>query len=253
VSEREPIFNAPGIVVAVLGAFVAVHLVVHRLLPEARLDELLAFNPARLGNGADAIAGGQAWAATQFVTHVFVHGDVTHLLINSAWFLAFATPVARRVGSVRFLAFFLLCGIGGALLYLPFNSAPMVGASGAISGLMGAAIRFLLLPLIRGDAEALAGDAQRAPLLSLGAALADRRILIAVAAWTLLNVLVAWAAPYFLGEQSIAWEAHLGGFFTGLLTFGLFDRTPPVHHNSAPAELSPCAPPRKPFTMTVGD
>ena len=69
-----------------------------------------------------------------------------HLLINSAWFLAFATPVARRIGPVRFLAFFLLCGVGGALLYLPFNSAPMVGASGAISGLMGAAMRFLFFP-----------------------------------------------------------------------------------------------------------
>ena len=235
-SEREPIFNAPGIVVAVLGAFVAIHLA-RSLLPEEageQLIELLAFIPARLGSRAGAIAGGQAAAVTQFVTHVFVHGDLTHLLINSAWFLAFATPVARRVGSGRFLAFFLLCGIGGALLYLPFNSPPMVGASGAISGLMGAFLRFLFLPLGQGDAEALAGDAQRAPLLSLGASLSDRRVLLAVAGWTLINVLVAWAAPYFLGERSIAWEAHMGGFFTGLLTFGLFD--PKVHQDSASAE-----------------
>jgi membrane associated rhomboid family serine protease len=109
----------------------------------------------------------------------------------------------------------------------------MVGASGAISGLMGAALRFLFLPLSRSDMEGLAGDAKRAPLLGLATSLSDRRILFAIAGWTLLNVLVAWAAPYFLGERSIAWEAHLGGFFAGFLTFGLFDPTPAVHQESA--------------------
>jgi len=238
VREREPIFNAPGVVLAVLGAFVAVHGARRAFLSDEvdhQLLQLLAFDPARLGSEAADIAGGQAAAIAQFVTHAFLHLDLTHLVINSAWFLAFATPVARRLGFVRFIAFFVLCGIGGALLFLLFNSGRMVGASGAVSGLMGAVLRFLYHPLSRGDAEALAGDAGRAPLLSLLASLADRRILIAVAAWTLLNILVAWAAPYVLGEH-IAWEAHLGGFFTGLLTFGLFDPKPPVHHDSAPAE-----------------
>lgn len=238
--EREPIFNAPAIVAAVLGAFAAVHLVRQYLVyfvseaADDRLVELLAFSPARLSTGGTT--GGPAAAASQFVTHVFVHGDFTHLLINSAWFLAFATPVARRIGTVRFLAFFLLCGVGGALLYLPFNDALMVGASGAISGLMGAALRFLLVPLSERDVEALAGDAQRAPLMSLAASLRDRRVLIAIAGWMLLNLLFAWVAPNLLGERSIAWEAHVGGFLTGLFTFGWFDPKPPVHHDSAPAE-----------------
>jgi membrane associated rhomboid family serine protease len=240
VREREPIFNAPAIVTAVLGAFLAVQLVRQYLLffesnaADAWLVRLLAFAPARFG-GLDMV-GGPATVATQFVTHVFTHADFMHLLLNSAWFLAFATPVARRIGSVRFLAFFLLCGVGGALLYLPFNSDLMVGASGAISGLMGAAIRFLLVPLSERDMEALAsGDAQRAPLMSLAASLRDRRTLLAITGWTLLNLLAAWAAPVVLEERSIAWEAHLGGFFAGLLTFGLFD-TSPVHHSSASAE-----------------
>lgn len=230
--EREPIFNAPAVVVALLGAFVAMHLVRSLLLSDQaddRLIALLAFEPGRPG-----LAG-----ASQFVTHVFVHGDVMHLVINSAWFLAFATPVARRLGTARFLAFFFLCGIGGALFYLAFsyhelNAARMVGASGAISGLMGAVLRFLFVPLSQNDVEALAGDADRAPLLGLGAALSDRRILLAIGGWTLLNLVVAWAA--LMGEYSIAWQAHLGGFFTGLFTFGLFDPKPPVQHDSAPAE-----------------
>jgi membrane associated rhomboid family serine protease len=72
--------------------------------------------------------------------------------------------------------------------------------------------------------------------LSLSAALTNRRIVIAIAVWTLLNVLAAWGAQAILQEMKIAWEAHLGGFFTGLLTFGLFDPKAPVHPDSAPAE-----------------
>jgi membrane associated rhomboid family serine protease len=228
VSERQPIFNAPGVVVALLGAFLAVFLAVdpeYGLLPDetrAELFELLAFQPLRLGHNGYALPGDGLAGVTQFLTHMFVHGDWVHLAINSAWFLAFATPVARRLGWARFLAFFLLCGIGGALLFLGFNDQPMVGASGAVSGLMGAALRFLFLPLLGHDFEALAG-VRRPALLGLYQTFTNRRILIAIAAWTLLNVVVALAAPTLFEGRNIAWEAHIGGFFTGLLTFGLFD------------------------------
>jgi membrane associated rhomboid family serine protease len=241
VSQRQPVFNAPTVVFVVLGAFLAVFVAAdpeYGFLPDGpkgQLLDILAFLPERLGPSAGGYPGGRTAGATQFVTHLFVHGDLTHLAINAAWFLAFATPVARRLGTARFLAFFFLCGIGGALLFLPFNSAPMVGASGAISGLMGAALRFLFVPLSDGDHEALSGAGRRPPCLSLSASLTDRRILIAIAFWTLLNMLAAWGAQAILEERNIAWEAHLGGFFTGLLTFGLFDPKPPVHPDSAPA------------------
>jgi membrane associated rhomboid family serine protease len=243
VSQRQPVFNAPAVVVALLGAFVAVH-VVRTLLPDDvdnRLVDLLAFSGERLMPGA-SLPGGRVAAVTQFVTHIFVHGDWAHLGINCAWFLAFATPVARRIGTWRFLAFFLVCGIGGALLFLPLNpDAAMVGASGAISGLMGAALRFLFLPMNAGDADALAGDVHP-PLLSLSRSLTDRRILIAIVGWTLINLLAARASQSILQERSIAWEAHLGGFFTGFLLFGLFDR-PPAPREPAPPPLGDEAPP----------
>ncbi len=228
-SERQPIFNAPGVVLAVLGAFLAVFLAtdpVWGLLPEqtrGRWLALLAFFPERLGDGAGSFPGGSLAAGTQFVTHIFVHGDPMHLALNSAWLLAMGTPVARRLGPVRFLAFFLLCGIGGALLFLPFNDAPMVGASGAISGLMGGVLRFLFGPLTDGEPEPLASKAGHADLLSLRDTLTDRRILVAIGAWVVLNIAAALALPAILDGVSIAWEAHLGGFFTGLLAFGLFD------------------------------
>jgi membrane associated rhomboid family serine protease len=232
VSERQPIFNVPGVVVAVLGAFLAVFLAAdptYGLLPDQTrgwLLALLAFFPGRLGEDAGMYPGGQVAGLTQFVTHALAHADFVHLAVNSAWFLAFGTPVARRLGAVRFLAFFALCGIGGALLFLLLNGAPMVGASGAISGLMAAAFRFLLVPISEGGTEALAGEMSQPPRLSVAETLSDRRILIAIAAWGILNVLAALAAPYLFEGWNIAWEAHLGGFLTGLLTFGLFDPGP---------------------------
>jgi membrane associated rhomboid family serine protease len=201
---------------------------------DAWLTALLAFIPARLTGMAHELPGGEIASITQFVTHQFLHGDVTHLLINSAWFLAFGTSVARRTGPVGFVAFFLLCGIAGAALYAALSSNPlsmMAGASGAVSGLMGAAVRFLLRPLREGDADAIAGKTRRPPLTGLRSMLADRRVWVVVTGWTLLNLLMAWAAAGLLGGMDIAWEAHLGGFFMGLLAYGLFDHPPPVHHD----------------------
>lgn len=241
VSERQPIFNVPGVVVALLGSFVAVHVVCY-LLPDeqsAWLTAVFAFIPARLTGMAHELPGGDVASATQFVTHIFVHGDLTHLAVNSAWLLAFGTPVARRIGGVRFLVFFMLCGVAGALVYSAFSRdalSMMVGASGAISGLMGAAFRFLFQALRTGDTESLAGETRRPPLMSLAATLRDRRILLAVAGWTVLNIVLAWGSSGLMDGANIAWEAHLGGFYMGWLTFGVFDRSPPIQHNAALAE-----------------
>ena len=218
-----------------LGIFVAVH-VLRYLLPDeqsAWLTAALAFVPARLTGMARDLPGGDVAIYTQFVTHLFVHGDLTHLLINSAWLLAFGSPVARRTGTVRFLCFFLLCGIAGALFYAAVSSnslSMMVGASGAISGLMGGAFRFLFQALRDGDPAALADETDMPPLMSLRAAATDRRVLLAIAGWTVLNTVFAWGAAGLVDGASIAWEAHLGGFYMGFLTFGLVDR--PERHSS---------------------
>jgi membrane associated rhomboid family serine protease len=232
VSHREPIFNVPGVVLGLLVVFLGVHLVRY-LLPEAEdtwLTAALAFIPARLGGLAADLPGGRPAAVTAFVTHQFVHGDLAHLLINSAWLLAFGTPVARRTDPVRFLAFFLLCGIAGAVLYLAVNGPIpilVVGASGAISGLMGAAFRFLFRGMENGGPRALA-DSRAIALMTLGETLRDRRIVMAIAGWTILNVVLAWGAVGLTEAAGIAWEAHLGGFYAGILLYGLFDRPRPV-------------------------
>ena len=242
VSQREPIFNVPGVVLGLLAAFFAVHLLRWALPAEeyAWLTTALAFIPARVGGMAADLPGGRIAAVTAFVTHQFVHGDLAHLLINSAWLLAFGTPVARRTDPVRFLAFFFITGIAGALLYLAVNGnvpVMVVGASGAISGLMGAAFRFLFRSIADGGPLGLA-NSRSTPLMPLAETLSDRRILMAVAGWTALNVLLALGASGLTEAAGIAWEAHLGGFYAGLLLYGFFDRPPVVgdEDDAAPAE-----------------
>jgi len=225
--RRQPIFNVPGVVLWLLALFFAVHLVRYLLSPEQDLwlTVAMAFIPARLGGHGGGLPGGEVAVVTSFITHLFIHGDLTHLLINSAWLLAFASPVARRIDAVRFLSFFFLTGAIGALTYYFINGpvlVPVVGASGAISGLMGAAFRFLF----RGFAGGADAGMRGVPLMSLMEALRDRRVLIAIGVWTVLNVMQAWGTVLVTEAAGIAWEAHLGGFFSGLLLYGFFERVP---------------------------
>lgn len=232
---RQPIFNVPGVVLALIGAFVALHVVRSFLPPEQDtwLTAALAFIPARASGAGEMLPGGEIASITSYVTHVFVHGDITHLLINCAWLLAFGSPVARRTGAIRFLAFFFLCGAAGALFYLVVNGRVeilLIGASGAISGLMGAAFRFLFAGFDAG--VAFGASARHQPLTTLKDTLSDQRVLLAIAGWTILNLLLAWGATGLTEAAGIAWEAHVGGFFAGLLLYGFFDRPPPVEDDA---------------------
>lgn len=196
------------------------------------LTMLLAFIPARFGPEVLDLPGGVAARYTSFVTHLFVHGDWMHLTVNTAWLLAMGTPVARRTQPTAFLALYLLCGIAGAAFYWLLNGpvvALLVGASGAISGLMGAAFRFLYRGLDLGP-RGFADATRYVPLATLSEAVRDRRIVTSIIVWSLLNVLLAFGAAGLTDAGGIAWQSHLGGFFTGFLLYGWFDRpaAPPL-------------------------
>jgi len=230
-SRHEPIFNVPGVVLALLVACAAVH--GGRQLISANDNDwwtaALAFIPARFGPLYEDLPGGGLARFTSVLTHLFVHGDLTHLAVNGAWLLAFGTPVARRTRVVGFLGLFALCGAAGALLYLAFHGREvtlLIGASGAISGLMGAAFRFLYNGLDEGP-RGFADATRFAPLSSLADTLRDRRVMTSVVIWSVLNVLLAFGAAGLTDMGGIAWEAHIGGFFAGLLLYGWFDRPPP--------------------------
>lgn len=227
---RQRIFNAPTVVVTMLAVLLAVHGVRELLAEETSLwwTIALAFVPARFVGLTNDIPGGDIATVTSFLTHALVHGDALHLTINCAWLLAFGSAVARRVGAIRFLGLFAGSAVAGALLYLAMNGdaktlAIMVGASGAISGLVGGAFRFLFSAMAADDPDGIGAAATWVPAMPLAAMVRDRQSCIAVAAWMVINLVFALTGPLFGWASAIAWEAHLGGFLFGLLAFSAFD------------------------------
>jgi membrane associated rhomboid family serine protease len=140
-------------------------------------------------------------------TYMFLHGGWMHLLGNM-WFLwIFGVHVEEDMGSGRFLAFYLICGVAAALCHFYFSRrslVPLVGASGAISGVLGAYL--ILYP--------------RARIMTLAPLLVFVRI-FAVPAWVFLLVwigLQGFARAMTPAGQAagVAYLAHLGGFASGL-------------------------------------
>lgn len=150
-THSEPIFNVPAVVTATIAVLVLVHAVRTFVLdPEQDVEVLLLFSfiPARydmtlLTQGA--VPGGLGAEIWTFVSYALLHGSWTHLALNSVWLLAFGTPVARRFGALRCIAFFAVTAAAGAAMHLATHAnafVPMIGASASISGFMAAAMRF---------------------------------------------------------------------------------------------------------------
>jgi len=245
--KREPIFNIPPIVMAVLAALVIIHLVRTFVLSEQQDIEFLlsfAFIPARYGGSVaidDALPGGGADIWT-FVTYALIHANWLHLGVNAIWLLPFGTAVARRFGTYRFLAFLAVTAAAGAAVHLITHAGeqfPMIGASAAISGTMAAAMRFAFQ---RGGPLTLIGRADagayRVSALPLRDVLSDARVVLFLVVWFGINILFgAGPLPITGSEQPVAWEAHIGGFLAGLLLFSWFDPTPDLRPNDDSAAV----------------
>lgn len=196
---REPAFKAPTIVLLLALSMPALFFMQERL-PDMGLS--LALYPTRVMDGE--------WAG--LATSMFLHGDWAHAIMNAVAALAFATPVARMLrggsGAATFFAFYIVCGVLSAVGYVlvhPTGLSPVVGASGAVFGLIGASTRII-------------GPGLVLPLL-------HRRVLTASAVWMGLNLVVGFVGLSASGVGArIAWEAHAAGFMVGLLGVGLLGR-----------------------------
>ena len=234
VQPRQPILNIPPVVVAVLVALGVVHAVRLWLLSDDDdrvLVWTLAFVPARYDSSAltdGLLPGGSGADIWTFFTYALVHADLTHLAVNAIWLLAFASPLARRFGTWRFLLFFALTIAAGAVAHLITHAgelAPTIGASAGVSGTMAAAARFAFEPGGPLDMRRDFGDdPDRVPAAPLMVALRNPRVVTFLAVWFGLNLLFGLGSWNLTADnQSVAWEAHVGGFLAGLLLFSFFD------------------------------
>jgi len=153
--------------------------------------------------------------ASHLVTSMFLHGSWMHLLGNM-WFLwIFGNNVEDSMGRTRFIAFYLLCGLAAAIGQVvtdPASAAPMVGASGAISGVMGGYL--ILYPNVRVFT-----------LVPLGFFITS----MALPAWVMLGYwffvqFVSGLASFGGGMGGVAFWAHIGGFVAGVALVKLFAR-----------------------------
>jgi membrane associated rhomboid family serine protease len=236
-SPREPIFRLPGSVTVLVGALFAIHAIRVALPFDLEQKALWAFGfvPARYDHSLDLanFPGGYGAAVWSFVSYALLHADLSHIGFNVLWLLPFGSAVAWRFGAARFFLFLAVTAIAGALAHLVTHQheiAPMIGASAAVSGTMAAAIRFAFqrgsyLSFRRRDASADA--AARVPALPLWRALQNSRVIAFLAVWFGINIIFGIGAIGISGTvQSVAWQAHIGGFVVGLLTFSLFDPVP---------------------------
>jgi membrane associated rhomboid family serine protease len=232
-STRQPVFNLPAVVTSLIAVLVAIQAGRDYLLgvmENVRLIVAFAFVPLRETTTQVLIdtpwmdSGARIWT---FLTYAFLHGGWGHVLINCLWLAAFGTPVARRFGATRFLLYSAVGAVGGAALHLaiyPHDQTPLVGASAAISAMMAGACRFAFQE--SGPMWSLGIDRYRQPAAPLGAVLRDTRVLVFIGVWFGVNLLFGITNGGGLSSSAIAWEAHIGGFVAGLVTFRFFDPVP---------------------------
>ena len=147
------------------------------------------------------------------VTYMFMHGGFFHLVGNMLFLWVFGDNVEDAMGHVRFLMFYIICGVFAGLAHswiLPDSEIPLIGASGAVAGVISAYL--MLHPKVKVWVLAL----WRIPLRISAA--------WALGFWILLQLFNAFAAK----DDNVAWWAHVGGLVAGALLI-LFMRRPGVH------------------------
>lgn len=196
---KEPMFNIPFLPMLAAVGLVALYAVQGDVNQAANI---LGFRPVDLEQGH----------YTGLLTHMIVHGSWMHVIMNSVGIIAFGAPVARDlsrgVAPLAWIVLFIVCGVAGALGYAAFNmgsTIPVVGASGALFGLIGASLRLM------------AGPGILIPLF-------HPLVLRSAIAWLAVTVLVGMAGGFLAGDSArVAWEAHLFGFIAGIILIG------PIH------------------------
>ncbi|WP_291322816.1 rhomboid family intramembrane serine protease [Desulfonatronospira sp.] len=204
----------PYTVIGLIGVNALIFLYTISLSPEQlnRVFHLYGLVPARFTQ--------PEWAAWMgypevgfytLITYMFLHGGFWHFIINSWMLWIFAVNIEYVMGSLRFLLFYIVCGVAALGAHMIFNLSspvPVVGASGAIAGVMGA--YFLLYPH-----SWVVTFIPPIFVIQIPA-------VIFLGLWFIIQVVSAIWADIIASGSGVAWWAHAGGFLAGILLLSLF-------------------------------
>jgi rhomboid family protein len=216
-SDDNPCSRAPVVVWTLVGACVLVFLWQSSLDPVADERAIFALGvvPAALFGYASLppdAAMVPPWATV--FTSMFLHGGWLHLGGNMLYLWIFGNNIEDSMTRPRFLLFYLLCGIAAALTQsfaAPHSEVPMVGASGAIAGVLGSYL--LLHP--RANVRVLVTVIYYIRVVNMPA-------MLVLGAWFILQLVSGWATP--TDQGGVAFWAHIGGFVAGMALTPLFKR-----------------------------
>jgi hypothetical protein len=188
-----------------------------------------AFVPARAWSGT---GGGVVPEATSALLSMFLHGGWAHLLGNMLFLYIFGDNVEDRLGHLRYLIFYLLCGYASTFAHAFFNAAsvmPAIGASGAISGVLGAYL--VLFPRAR---------IVTLVWLFIFVRFVEIPVLVYLPLWFLMQFFSGVSSLHAANPDAaggVAWFAHIGGFIAGpvlLFLLGGFRRPPEPRRYPSP-------------------
>jgi membrane associated rhomboid family serine protease len=152
--------------------------------------------------------------ALTILSAMFMHGGVFHIAGNMLYLWIFGNNIEDKLGHLRFIVFYIFCGIVSAYanaLADPQSHIPMIGASGAISGVLGAYLFIFPKAMVH-------------TLVFLGFFVTVVRIpaFIVIGFWAIIQFINGLVSTGFAREGGVAWFAHIGGFLAGLLTIKLW-------------------------------
>ena len=147
-------------------------------------------------------------------TSMFMHGSILHLGSNMLYLWIFGNNIEDKLGYVKFILFYILCGVAAAYSHAitnPSSTTPMIGASGAVSGILGAYL--LLFPRARVHT-----------LIFLGFFIQVVRLpaVIVIGFWIVLQFLNGMVSAGSAPQGGVAWFAHIGGFLVGIACIKIF-------------------------------
>lgn len=212
IRDTAPCYSKPyitwGIMAVCIGIFIAM-----KLMPDQAAISLLnryGMVPIRYSG---LHAGLPFDGYLSFLTNLFLHASWTHLIVNM-WFLwIFADNVEDRMGRLPFLIFYLVCGVFATILqwyFDPMLAIPVIGASGAIAGVLAA--YFFLYPL-------------ESVIVFFPPIVVQVPAITFLGLWVLLQLHNATTSVIFEGTTvDVAWWAHLGGFVAGSVLYRFFIR-----------------------------